>query len=129
MELALAAGLAVGLGYWLDGLFGIRPVLTLVLFVWAVTSLGVLLYYRYRADMERHEASQVWKLESTSDSSSGSRREVTEPVARELAVSDFVGTGLDVHDLDSDGLGVDTLAADGRVPLADPADTLNVEPA
>ncbi len=62
IELALAAGLAVGAGYWLDGVFGIRPILTIVLFFWAVLSLGIILYYRYRADMERLEANQVWNL-------------------------------------------------------------------
>ena len=60
MELALAGGAAVALGYWLDGVFGIRPVLTLILFFWVFVALSVGLYYRYRADMEAHEATAPW---------------------------------------------------------------------
>ena len=56
VELALAACLGLALGYFLDGVFGIRPVLTIVFFLWFAIALGFVFYSRYRRAMEIHEA-------------------------------------------------------------------------
>ena len=86
MELAITAGLFVAIGYWLDGVFGIRPILTIVLFVWAVLAVGLSLYYRYRADMKAHEVGSDWR-----DAEVVVPEPTTTDLEPELSVSDLIG--------------------------------------
>lgn len=48
------------LGFWLDGLFGIRPVLTIVLGLLGLVGVVARTYYWYVADMKREEEARPW---------------------------------------------------------------------
>jgi F0F1-type ATP synthase assembly protein I len=48
------------LGFWLDGLFGIRPVLTIVLGLFGLVGVVARTYYWYVADMTREEEARPW---------------------------------------------------------------------
>ncbi|MGE0880619.1 MAG: AtpZ/AtpI family protein [Acidimicrobiia bacterium] len=54
-ELALTSALFAGLGYLLDRWIGIFPVLTIVLFLFAVAGQFVKMWYAYDAEMRAHE--------------------------------------------------------------------------
>jgi hypothetical protein len=47
-------------GYWLDGVFGIRPILTATLGGLAFFGCVASIYYRYMADVAREEEGKPW---------------------------------------------------------------------
>jgi len=55
-ELAFTPAIFGVMGYGLDGLFGIRPVLTIALALFALCGMFVRLWYGYDREMRRHEA-------------------------------------------------------------------------
>lgn len=52
------------LGYGLDHLFDTKPILTLVLFLFALAGVVVRMYYGYDQEMRRHEAEGSWAKRS-----------------------------------------------------------------
>jgi len=61
MELVLTPVLFAGIGYVLDRVLGTVPVFAVVLAVFAVVGMFVRAYYRYEAEMQRHEADAPWR--------------------------------------------------------------------
>ncbi len=51
-------------GFGLDTVFGIRPVLTVVLFVFALAGVVVRMYYGYDQAMRRHDEEGPWAKRS-----------------------------------------------------------------
>lgn len=50
-------------GWWLDGLLGVRdifPFATVASVVVALVGVGARTYYRYKAEMDRHDAAGPW---------------------------------------------------------------------
>jgi hypothetical protein len=60
LEMAFTPALFGGFGYLVDGWIGIRPVLTILLFLTAVAGQSVKMFYAYDARMKVHEAEGVW---------------------------------------------------------------------
>jgi F0F1-type ATP synthase assembly protein I len=60
LEMVLTPALLGGIGYVLDRVAGILPVLTIVLTVVGVIGVGVKEYYVYEAAMQAHEAEAPW---------------------------------------------------------------------
>ena len=57
----VATPMLLGLfGFWLDGVFGIRPVLTVVFALAAVISMATTHYYRYKDAIEREQEGRPW---------------------------------------------------------------------
>ena len=56
------------LGYWLDGRFGTRPLLFLVLLALGVVGAFASAYYRYEARMARHDDGKPWMRRNRSAS-------------------------------------------------------------
>jgi F0F1-type ATP synthase assembly protein I len=54
-EMVLTPIVCGGIGWLLDRWLGTSPVLTVVLFVLAVTSIAIKTYYGYAAEMKAHE--------------------------------------------------------------------------
>ena len=61
MELVLTPVLFAGIGYVLDRVFGTVPILTIAFAVFAVAGMFVRAYFRYEAEMQRHEADAPWR--------------------------------------------------------------------
>lgn len=61
VELVVTPLLFLALGAWLDGRFGTRPVLTVVLCSLALCGVAVSSYYRYTARMAREDEGRPWK--------------------------------------------------------------------
>lgn len=59
-ELALTPAVFAGFGYLLDGWIGIRPVLTIALFLICVAGQFVKMYYAYEARMKVLESAGPW---------------------------------------------------------------------
>lgn len=59
-EFAVTPLLFGGIGFLLDGWLGIRPVLTIVLAVFAVVGMFVRMWYGYDREMRAHEAKGQW---------------------------------------------------------------------
>ncbi len=59
-ELVFSPLLLALIGYGLDRLLGTLPVLTVVFAVLGVVGAVTKLYFSYRSEMERHEASGPW---------------------------------------------------------------------
>ena len=59
-ELALSPVLLALVGYGLDRLFGIVPVLTVLFAVGGLAGAVTKLYFGYRTEMEAHEAAGPW---------------------------------------------------------------------
>lgn len=59
-ELALSPVLLALVGYGLDRLFGIVPVLTVTFAVLGLAGAVTKLYFGYRTEMEAHEAAGPW---------------------------------------------------------------------
>ncbi len=59
-ELALTPAVFAGFGYLLDGWIGIRPVLTIALFLICVAGQFVRMYYTYDARMKVLEGAGPW---------------------------------------------------------------------
>lgn len=51
-------------GFGLDHLFGIKPILTIVFFLFALAGVVVRMYYGYDSEMRRHEAEGSWAKRS-----------------------------------------------------------------
>jgi F0F1-type ATP synthase assembly protein I len=60
-ELVVTPLVCMFIGMWLDGRFGTRPVLTIVLGVLALFSVVAKMYYGYKAAMEREEEGKPWR--------------------------------------------------------------------
>lgn len=60
VEIVVTPLLFALLGFWLDGLFGIRPVLTAILAAAGVIGVGARSYYAYKAAMDRAEEGKPW---------------------------------------------------------------------
>jgi hypothetical protein len=60
MEMVLTPALLGGLGYLLDRLTGLVPVLTIVFTVLAVIGVGAKEFYAYEAAMKAQEANAPW---------------------------------------------------------------------
>ena len=60
IELALTLAIFAGMGYGLDRLLGILPVLTIVFFLIGVVGLGAKSYYEYEAKMQALDAAAPW---------------------------------------------------------------------
>ena len=60
IEMVLTVALLGGLGYFLDRLAGVVPVLTIVFILVGVIGVGVKEYYVYEAAMQAHEADAPW---------------------------------------------------------------------
>jgi hypothetical protein len=60
VEIVVTPLLFAALGYWLDGLFGIRPVLTAVLGALGLVGVAARSYYAYKAAMDRAEEGKPW---------------------------------------------------------------------
>lgn len=63
-ELALAPVLFGLLGWWLDSMLGIFPVLTIALGLLGVVGVFVKAWYTYAADMDQHEKEGRWARRS-----------------------------------------------------------------
>jgi hypothetical protein len=61
IEIVLVPVIFGAFGYLLDWVFGIVPVLTIVIGLIGVVGVAVQQYYRYSAQMEVHEAEGPWK--------------------------------------------------------------------
>jgi hypothetical protein len=59
-ELALTPALFGGLGHLLDVELGLRPLLTIVLFLFGVAGTSYMAWFRYEAEMRRVEADKPW---------------------------------------------------------------------
>ncbi len=55
-ELVGSAVLFGGLGWWLDGLFGLTPILLVTLTMLGFVGSSISLYYRYRSEIGRLQA-------------------------------------------------------------------------
>jgi len=60
VEFALTLAIFAAMGYGLDRLLGIVPVLTIVFFLIGVVGLGAKTYYEYEARMQSLEAAAPW---------------------------------------------------------------------
>ena len=60
IEMVVTPLLFALLGFWLDGIFGTRPVLTVVFFTLALAGAVASVYYRYRAEMDEQEKGKPW---------------------------------------------------------------------
>ncbi|HEX5095689.1 MAG TPA: AtpZ/AtpI family protein [Acidimicrobiia bacterium] len=60
IEMVVTPVLFALLGFWLDGVFGTRPILTVVFFTLALAGAVASVYYRYRAEMDEHEKGKPW---------------------------------------------------------------------
>ncbi len=60
-EMVVVPTLFVLFGLWLDGRFGTRPVLGVVLGVLAVVGVALKTYYVYEATIEREEEGKPWR--------------------------------------------------------------------
>ena len=60
IELVMTPTLFGLLGLLLDHIFGITPVLTIVLVLFAISGLAVRMYYGYNEEMRVHEANAPW---------------------------------------------------------------------
>ena len=60
MEFALTLAVFAGMGYGLDRLLGIVPVLTIVFFLIGAVGLATKTYYAYEAKMQALEAEGPW---------------------------------------------------------------------
>jgi F0F1-type ATP synthase assembly protein I len=60
MEMVLTPLFLGGIGYVIDRLIGIVPVLTIVLSLVGVVGVAVKEYYTYKAAMEAHDAGAPW---------------------------------------------------------------------
>jgi F0F1-type ATP synthase assembly protein I len=60
MEMVLTPVLLGAIGYGLDRLFGLVPVLTLVFSLVGIIGVAVKEYYTYKAAMEAHDADAPW---------------------------------------------------------------------
>jgi putative F0F1-ATPase subunit (Ca2+/Mg2+ transporter) len=60
IEFALTLAIFAGMGYGLDRLLGMVPVLTIVFFLIGVVGLGTKTYYEYEAKMQALEAAGPW---------------------------------------------------------------------
>ena len=60
IEMVVTPLLFAALGFWLDGIFGTRPVLTVVFGALAFVGAVASVYYRYRAEMDEHEKGKPW---------------------------------------------------------------------
>jgi F0F1-type ATP synthase assembly protein I len=61
IEMVLTVALLGGLGYFIDRVAGLVPVLTIVFIVVGVIGVGVKEYYVYEAAMQAHEADAPWR--------------------------------------------------------------------
>ena len=59
-ELAATPAIFGGIGWLLDRWLGLFPVLTLVLFFFAIAGVGYMTWFRYEEEMKAHEAEAVW---------------------------------------------------------------------
>jgi F0F1-type ATP synthase assembly protein I len=59
-ELALTPAIFGGLGFLADRALGTTPLLTIVFLLFAVCGVGYMTWFRYEAEMKRHEAEAVW---------------------------------------------------------------------
>jgi hypothetical protein len=48
------------LGFWLDGVVGLRPLLTIVLFLAGASGSFLAAYYRYQAQMDHQDEGKPW---------------------------------------------------------------------
>ena len=64
-ELAATPAVFGVLGYWLDGKFGIRPVLTITLSLLTLITMGIRTAIGYDQQMRRHEAEGSWAAADT----------------------------------------------------------------
>jgi len=60
LEFALTLAIFAGMGYGLDRLLGIVPVLTIVFFFIGVVGLATKTYYAYETQMQAHDAAGPW---------------------------------------------------------------------
>jgi F0F1-type ATP synthase assembly protein I len=60
IEFALTLAIFAAMGYGLDRLLGIVPVLTIVFFLIGVVGLGAKTYYAYEAKMQALDAAAPW---------------------------------------------------------------------
>ena len=60
MEMVLTPLFLGGVGYGLDRLLGLVPVLTIVLAMVGVVGVGVKEYYTYKAAMDAHDVDAPW---------------------------------------------------------------------
>ncbi len=58
-ELVVAAFAAAALGFWIDTVLGIRPILTLIFAVFGFVGAGYSIYLRYQAQMAVAEADRT----------------------------------------------------------------------
>lgn len=59
-ELVFSPMLLALIGYGLDRLFGTVPVLTIIFGVLGLVGAVTKMYFRYRSEMEQHEANGPW---------------------------------------------------------------------
>ena len=59
-ELAVTPAIFGALGYWLDGKFGIRPVLMITLSLVTLITMGIRTIVGYDQQMRRHDAEGAW---------------------------------------------------------------------
>ena len=59
-ELAVTPAIFGAFGYWLDGKFGIRPVLMITLSLVTLITMGIRTIVGYDQQMRRHDAEGAW---------------------------------------------------------------------
>jgi len=59
-ELVLSPLILALIGFWLDGVLGTRPWITIIAAVLGLTGAVIKLYYGYRAEMDGHEENAPW---------------------------------------------------------------------
>ena len=59
-EFAVTPAVFGGIGYLMDRWLGIVPVLTIVLFLFAMTGMFVRMWFEYDETMRRHESERAW---------------------------------------------------------------------
>lgn len=60
VEFAMTPALFAGFGYVLDRVFGLVPILTIVMFAVGAFGIGVRTYYQYEAKMQALDAQGPW---------------------------------------------------------------------
>lgn len=63
-ELVISPLILALAGFWIDGLLGTRPVITIIAALLGLAGAVTKLYYGYRNEMDEHEVNATWSRRS-----------------------------------------------------------------